>query len=1354
MPLPIGRPAYLLKRGRGRARGDSRSLDGPLCASYHPQGPVSAETEAVVFNAVPLFAVAAAYLAIAVGVAPRLWRERAGLTANDLALGLMFPCIGIPAAILGAAVLDSRNAIGGHLWFSFAASLIALLPALVFLARWGERGELLSGGQRAREAEQLVSVRGRELEAVAAISDALARTTDPETAARVVLDEVGSVLGIEFTALALIDGEAEEARGLLARDAGADVTWWRDIRIDLRNEASGIASAYFQAAPVVVFDCTASPLVSPRLVEAVGAKSGAFVPLIAGERIIGVLVAAPTSAKRAFSSEEVTLMQSLAAEAALALERTRSAGQLDEALARERLVGDISRRVRSVEGLADGTRIAVTEIGRALRASRCFIRLGQPGGLQQLAAEWFAAGLQPIGPQTQNLPASNLAALKRTTVVVSDIDDAPELEDPELGTAETMRRLGTKSLVATPMIAFDRSIGVLGLHRATAGPWSEGEVALIESVARELALAINSARLLDENRQRLLEQTALLRAAQVVTSELELEAVLQRLVDEVARLLGCEAADCYLLDRERGTLRCAAVHGLEPELVGFEFSSNQGLAGQSISQRAPVLSRDYGELPDSVPHHAYRGYVGAIVAPMMWSDQIRGVLGVGTHDPERSFTSSDAELLEAFATLAALALRNAESFEERSRQARIQRAFYDIASALAAPISHAETLRAVARAAAEALGGSSAGLLMPTSEGSFELAAGHGLPTEVAALVEQAGTGGAEPWATCARSRTVIAASALSEDDRFDPAWREAAGSAGYGALLAVPVEAPGNKGGLAVVLFDEPRRFSDYDLELALNLAGTARGALERSELYESERRARGLAQQLARTGGLLATELDPAAVLDEIVAQAPALLRADAAVVRLLEDEQLVVSAARGELPDDLHETPSPTTGWAGADAIQTRGPVAIGDVEAEGSRVLDPVLAAGYRAFLAVPLVGSDEGQQGVLSVYARRPRNWQPEEAEALAALAGNASAALASAELYQRVALEKERSVAILANIADGIVAVDREGHVVLWNEAAERITGVRASDAIGRSTEQVLQRTLASGDDTERGDRLLAIRRADEDVWLSLTEAIMRDPAGAVAGRIFAFRDISAERVVEQMKSDFVTAVSHELRTPLTSIYGFAETLLRQDVLFGEEERRTFLGYIASESDRLTMIVDQLLNVARLDTGDLQVNLAPTDVRAVVSDVVQTAEQAPAANGHDFFVDLPEHPVDAEADSDKLRQILSNLVDNAIKFSPDGGRVTVAARINDEVVEVRVVDEGIGIPEEEQRRIFTKFYRGESMTRDPSTTGTGLGLFIAHGLVSAMGGRMWVDSREGVGSSFAFELPLAPHAALSGRETG
>ena len=248
------------------------------------------------------------------------------------------------------------------------------------------------------------------------------------------------------------------------------------------------------------------------------------------------------------------------------------------------------------------------------------------------------------------------------------------------------------------------------------------------------------------------------------------------------------------------------------------------------------------------------------------------------------------------------------------------------------------------------------------------------------------------------------------------------------------------------------------------------------------------------------------------------------------------------------------------------------------------------------------------------------------------------------------------------------------------------------------------------------GSRLLPIRRGGEEVWLSLSEAVMTDPAGAVAGRIYAFRDISAERSVEQMKSDFVSTVSHELRTPLTSIYGFAETLLRQDVLFGEEERATFLRYIASESERLTSIVDRLLSVAQLDTGAMAVQLAETDVGAVVSEAVRTAEGADGQNGHRFVVELADEPLSAEADGEKLRQVLAHLLDNAVRYSPAGGTVTVAARRREDAVEVSVEDEGVGIPHAEQERIFRKFYRGDAAATGVVGAGaTGLGLFLAEG---------------------------------------
>ena len=236
------------------------------------------------------------------------------------------------------------------------------------------------------------------------------------------------------------------------------------------------------------------------------------------------------------------------------------------------------------------------------------------------------------------------------------------------------------------------------------------------------------------------------------------------------------------------------------------------------------------------------------------------------------------------------------------------------------------------------------------------------------------------------------------------------------------------------------------------------------------------------------------------------------------------------------------------------------------------------------------------------------------------------------------------------------------------------------------------------------------------------------------------------------MKSEFVSSVSRELRSPLTSIYGFAETLLRDDVLFGEEERSTFLGYIASEAGRLTSIVDRLLSVARLDSGDLQVNLAPTDVGALVTEVVRSAEHTLATGGHRFVLELPPERLQVDADREKLRQIVTDLVENAVKYSPGGGTVTVSVRRRDDVVEVQVDDEGIGVPESEQELIFRKFYRAASQSRDLSSGGTGLGLFIARELLAAMRGRIWVRPREERGSSFVFTLPLAGRAVLLERE--
>jgi PAS domain S-box-containing protein len=1120
---------------------------------------VSQAHQALWFDAVPLLVVAAAYLGVAAVHARRglAGRDRPPAPLSQLSA---FPVIGVAAATYGVVLAIRQEPPVGGVWLTLGLSVFILLPALAAFAD-GAAADVPAAGE--------------DLRSRVGASSVLPSPNDAEAVAAALLDQVEELTAVELAVVFLIDHEERSANGLLGRVNGQPLEWLSDRRIDLDNEPSGVGTAVFEASPFAVYDAPASKIVSRRLVEATGARSVAFIPLIAEERVIAVLVAGSVSKPRAFPSEELTLLQAIAAEAALALDRTRSNTALAAALERERFVARISARVRSELDIDELLRVGVDETGTALGVDRCFVRLGRVGGVP--TAQWQKPGLPPI-ESSRHLAVSNLAARRGATVAIEDVATAPELDDATLGGRQPLLDLGSRAVLAVPMGTEEDLIGVLSLHRGTPRRWTREDIAMAEMVAREIGLAVRVAELLRQNER-------------------------------------------------------------------------------SIAQ---------------------------------------------------------------------------------------QSAFFRIAAMLGQPLSRRETGKALAEAANDALGGSWAAVLLPHGD-PLELVDATDLPDVLSEALANGLPGSADCLRGAAEEGRVLASPDVMNDDRFEPAWQQLADAAGYRSLLAMPAASPrAERPGLVIVFFAEERLFTDEDLQLANHLGDAARSALARSDLFEAERTARALSQQLARTGGVLATELDPAAVLDEVVQQAAALLSADAGAVRTVEDDELVVSAAWGKGAEGAVDTRVPVTGRLSGDVYQSRSPVAVEDAASDDRLLVsDAILSAGYTAYLGVPLSGPEGTLAGVLAVYAARPRRWRAEEIEALLALAANTSAALSNAELYSRVSLEKERSVAILANIADGIVAVDRDGKVVLWNAAAEEITGVPQEEAIGLTTVQVLQRELESGEgETQSGQRLVSIMRGGEEVWLSLSEAVMRDPLGAVAGRIFAFRDISGDLMVEQVKSDFVAAVSHELRTPLTSIYGFAETLLRQDILFGEEERRTFLGYIASESERLTEIVDELLNVARLDAGDLQVELGRIDVASVVSEVVETAVESDVMNGHRFELDLPPEPLAAQADPDKVRQVFNILVENAVRYSPKGGTVTVGARRNADRVEVRVVDEGIGIPASERDRIFRKFYRAESAARD-GAAGTGLGLFIAKELVTAMGGRIWVDSTEGEGSSFSFELPAA-----------
>jgi PAS domain S-box-containing protein len=353
---------------------------------------------------------------------------------------------------------------------------------------------------------------------------------------------------------------------------------------------------------------------------------------------------------------------------------------------------------------------------------------------------------------------------------------------------------------------------------------------------------------------------------------------------------------------------------------------------------------------------------------------------------------------------------------------------------------------------------------------------------------------------------------------------------------------------------------------------------------------------------------------------------------------------------------------------------------------------------------------------------------------------------------QRLALE--RHARVLEHVDDGIFLLDDDGVIQHWNPAARAITGIDADEALGRRAEDTLPGweavaplipVAATPGPGSVEAKVVPLEFDARELWLSISGVRFSD------GIVYAFRSLTEERALDELKGEFIATVSHELRTPLAAIYGSAQTLLREDIKLGEAGQKRLLDVIAQESERLSRIADDILFANKLDSGQFVLGEKKVDLRALARDVVDEM-RACFASREDISIDLsvPHALQSIVGDSDKLRQVLINLIDNAVKYSPEGGRVEISVEARDGGIRIAVQDEGIGIAPLEQRRIFGKFYRVDpALTR--GVGGTGLGLYICRELVRRMEGRLSVSSEEGKGSTFVVDLPVG---AARGDERG
>jgi PAS domain S-box-containing protein len=400
---------------------------------------------------------------------------------------------------------------------------------------------------------------------------------------------------------------------------------------------------------------------------------------------------------------------------------------------------------------------------------------------------------------------------------------------------------------------------------------------------------------------------------------------------------------------------------------------------------------------------------------------------------------------------------------------------------------------------------------------------------------------------------------------------------------------------------------------------------------------------------------------------------------------------------------------------------------------------------RSLICVPLRTSRRSFGAISVSRSDVARPYGPDELALVEDVAGRIAFAIEHSQLEEEV--ERSADAAhVLAHVGDGVVLLDRGGIVRFWNPAAEAITAIAAVDVLGRPATEVIAGwpeavdsvPVSSTPDPGHAEVVIPIETAHGERWIAIAGVEF------FGGTVYAFRDLTGIRELEELKAEFIATASHELRTPLAAVYGAAQTLLRHDFALDEGGRDRFVSLIADESERLGRIVNEILLASQLDTGKLALETEPFDPGELVDRVIEaTRAYAPAS------VTVARAGGDGvprvDADRDKVRQVLVNLVENAIKYSPDGGRIEIRVEPQDDAVLFSVSDEGLGIPNEEQSRVFEKFYRLDpQMTR--GVGGTGLGLYICNELVTRMGGHIWVESAAGEGSTFLFELPATATA--------
>jgi PAS domain S-box-containing protein len=944
------------------------------------------------------------------------------------------------------------------------------------------------------------------------------------------------------------------------------------------------------------------------------------------------------------------------------------------------------------------------------------------------------------------------------------------------GRADAWESCPIIAVVGVPVRWGREFLGVLNVRADPPRTFAPADVELLDLLATQAATAIRNARLYEAEQKRAAQLAVVNQVARKAVSILDPDRLLQEIVTAIQRGFDYHNVTLLQLDETAHELGRQAMAGGFEDLASPDYrqTMGEGLIGWTAETGQTLLVNDVSQEPryivgfsEEIPTRS------EMCVPLKLGNRVVGVLDVQETEVN-AFDETDLTAIETLADQIAVAIENARLFQAERTQRELAEALREATVAISSTLQVDEVIDRVLAQLQEVVPYDTASVqLLRASleqgrrEDRLEIVGGRGFPN----LEELLGVTfdpnrEDNPNQEVVRTReSFIVTDAPAVYAEFS---NEPHAAAGIRSWLGVPMLVGERLIGMIALDKSEPGFYTPAHARLAEAFAAQAAIALENGRLFQAEQKQRELAQALEEAAAAVSSTLDLDLVLDHILEQVEQVVVGDAFNIMLMKNGAAQMVRQRGYERLDLEDSASATTiPFAKYPSLlkmmQTGKPALIQNTTSDPDWVL-PQGQEWRRSYVAAPIRVRDT-IVGFLNVNGTRTDQFGPADAQRLEAFANHAATAIENAQLYQQLrdhadqleqrvrertaqlAAQYARLETILHSASDGIVVTDAGGEILQTNPVAQAwLARTLSPEDAARLREAV--RDLARRAE-ERPEMVLELKGLDLQLTAApISKPRIEEPAAAVV----AIHDVSHLKALDRMKTHFVSNISHELRTPITTIKLYAHLMRQQP-----EKWEEYLDVLAEEADHQARLVESILQISRIDAGRLEMDPHPTFLNELTeattaSHYVLAREQGLTLEYHPSPQPSPrrgegagEGPV-ALVDPERIRQVLNNLVGNAIRYTPEGGTVTVSTG-EDEAqgrmwATITVRDTGIGIPEKDLPHIFDRFFRGME-PRSMQISGTGLGLAITEEIVELHGGRVTVESEEGVGSTFTVWLPLA-----------